>query len=67
MATLININGDYITQGLQGRAVCDEAVKIAKSAAADRNEVVYIEDDGEYWAINPDGSYGDVPDWVIDG
>ena len=66
MASIYNKNGEYLTQGLQGSKVCDEAIKVAKRMAKNRNEEVYLEDDGWIYAILPDGSFGEVPDWMVE-
>lgn len=55
MATIYDVNGEYITQGLQGSATCDEAVIAARRIALDRDEDVILEDDGEFFVVSPDG------------
>ena len=54
-ASVYDENGNYITQGLQPSAVCDEAIITAKSIAADREKEVILEDDDGYWMVSPDG------------
>lgn len=56
MASIYDKNGEYLTQGLQGSALCDQAIKAARELAESRNEVVYLDDDGDFWAIHPDGT-----------
>ena len=55
MAEIYTCDGEEITVGLQGSAVCDEALRAARSIARDRNEPVRLEDDGELWDVHPDG------------
>lgn len=47
--------GNEIAAGLQGSAVCDEAMRAAKGIAADKDEPVQLVDDGEVWDVYPDG------------
>ena len=47
--------GNEISSGLQGSAVCDEAMRAAKGIAADRNEPVELVDGDEDWCVYPDG------------
>ncbi len=55
MASIYNTNGEYITQGLQGSSVCDEALIAAREIAAAHNEDVVLKDDDGYWLVSPDG------------
>lgn len=56
MAAIYNYQtGDFITQGLQGCTMCDEALQIARHEAATRNEPVVLEDDDGQWVVSPDG------------
>lgn len=55
MAAVYNKNGEYITQGLQGSSVCDEALIAAREIAASHNEDVVLHDDDGYWLVSPDG------------
>lgn len=56
MAEIYTMDGEEITVGLQGSAVCDEAIRAAKSIAKDRGETVRLEDDGELYDVHPDGT-----------
>ena len=56
MAEIYTMNGEEITMGLQGSAVCDEAIRAAKSIARDRGEAVRLEDDGKLLDVHPDGT-----------
>lgn len=56
MASIYDKNGEYLTLGLQGSAVCDQTIKVARELAESRNEVVYLDDDGDFWAVYPDGA-----------
>lgn len=56
MAEIYSMDGYEITCGLQGSAVCDEAIRAAKNIARDRGETVRLEDDGELYDVHPDGS-----------
>ena len=49
MATVYTVDGDVITEGLQGCTMCDEAI-LAAEAAADRHgePVILADDDGEW-------------------
>lgn len=60
--------GNEISAGLQGSAVCDEAIQAAKGIAADRNEPVQLVDDDEVWDVYPDGRVeeGEAPPVEID-
>jgi len=55
MATIYTVNGDQLSSGLQGSDVCDEAKRIAKQTARERNEAVVLEDAGEQWTVHPTG------------
>jgi len=63
MAEIYTMNGEEITVGLQGSAVCDEAIHAAKRIAADRGEAVRLEDDGELFDVFPDGTVEDGEPW----
>lgn len=63
MAEIYTMNGEEITVGLQGSAVCDEAIQSAKAIAAEREETVRLEDDGELWDVHPDGSVTEGDKW----
>lgn len=63
MAKIYTMNGEAITAGLQGSAVCDEAIRAAKSIARDRGETVRLEDDGELLDVHPDGTVTDGESW----
>lgn len=60
MATIYNVNAEYLTQGLQGSAVCDEAIITARRMAAERDEDVIIEDNDEFTLVHPDGTSEEV-------
>ena len=65
MAEIYTQTGDEITVGLQGSAVCDEAIRAAKGIASDRGESVRLEDDGECWDVYPDGSVEVADEWAV--
>lgn len=48
--------GDYITQGLQGSDVSDQAWRCAVEIAAERSEPVVLHDDDGDWLVHPDGT-----------
>jgi hypothetical protein len=56
MADIYTMYGEEITMGLQGYAVCDEAIRAAKAIARDRGETVRLEDDGELLDVAADGT-----------
>ena len=56
MADIYTMYGEEITMGLQGSAVCDEAIRAAKAIARDRGETVRLEDDGELLDVAADGT-----------
>jgi hypothetical protein len=69
MASIIDQNGEYLSQGLQGQAKCDEALLAARDWAARRGELVFLydEDDGSteydhYAVVEPDGTYRSLSD-----
>ena len=63
MADIYTMNGEEITMGLQGSAVCDEAIRAAKNIAKDRGETVRLEDDGSLYDVHSDGSITDGDEW----
>lgn len=56
MATISDMQGQYLSQGLQGRNACDAAIQAARRMAAERNEDVLLDDDDGEWIVHPDGS-----------
>lgn len=56
MAEIYTGDGEEITVGLQGSAVCDEAIRAAKRIATDRGEAVYLEDEDDQLTVHPDGT-----------
>jgi hypothetical protein len=66
MATIYTIDGDIITEGLQGRAQCDEALQLARRIAAERDEAVELHDDGSAWRVEPDGSTSEAG-YLVEG
>ncbi len=57
MAEIYNYQtGDVICEGLQSHTVCDEAMQAARGIAADRGEPVVLDDDGQEWIVQPDGT-----------
>lgn len=62
MATIYSYTtGTTLTDGLQGRSVCDEAIRAAWRFAREGGEPVVIEDDGT-WIVQPDGTRERDPD-----
>ena len=57
MARLIDLNGDIITDGVQGSRVCDAAAKMALRLAAERHENIQLEDDDGNWLATPAGDF----------
>lgn len=47
--SVYNANGNYLTEGLQGPEVCDEARQVAQSLANDLGESVWLGPDGSEW------------------
>jgi transketolase N-terminal domain/subunit len=66
MADIYTMNGEEITMGLQGSAVCDEAIQAAKGIAKDLDEIVRLEDDGEVFDVHPDGTVEEGEKWESD-
>ena len=56
MAEIYTMNGETITQGLQGSEKCDDAIRAAKAISMDIGETVRLVDDGEEWDVYPDGT-----------
>lgn len=63
MAEIYSMDGYEITVGLQGDAVSDEAVTVAKEIARDRGETVRLEDDDGLWDVHPDGTVEAGESW----
>jgi hypothetical protein len=63
MADIYTQTGEEITVGLQGSDVCDEAIRAAKSIAADRGESVRLEDADGNWDVYPDGTVEEAEPW----
>jgi len=55
MAAIYNQDGYYVTEGLQGCDVCDEAARAARDIASDRDEAVILEDNDGTWLVHPTG------------
>lgn len=55
MASIYSGDGNEITGGLQGSGTCNQAIGIAKSIARERDEVIYLDDDDGFWAVDPNG------------
>jgi hypothetical protein len=55
-ATIYDINGGTLTQGLQGSSVCNQAIIVARETAEQRNEDVILHDDDGFWLVSPDGT-----------
>lgn len=66
MATIYTLDGDIITDGLQGRAQCDEALQLAQRLASERDEAVELHDDGSAWRVEPDGSTSEAG-YLVEG
>lgn len=56
MATILDIDGNVRSAGLQGCTVCDQAIQIARRQAAQADEDVLLYDDDGVWRVRPDGS-----------
>ena len=63
MVDIYTMTGEEITMGLQGSAVCDEAMQAAKAIARDRGETVRLEDDGDLLDVHPDGRVTTGEQW----
>lgn len=64
MANIYSMNAEYLTEGMQGCTVCDEAIQAAKMIANERDEDVMLEDDDGNWIVHPDGSREEAgPEW----
>ncbi len=63
MAEIYTQDGEEITVGLQSSTVCDEAILAARGIAADRDETVRLEDDGDAWDVSPGGSIEEAEPW----
>jgi hypothetical protein len=63
MADIYTMDGEVITQGLQSDSVCSEAIQAAKSIAAERNEVVRLEDGDDVYDVYPDGTVSEGEAW----
>jgi hypothetical protein len=59
MAEIYDKHGNEITVGLQSSTVCDAAIQSARGIAADRDEEVFLEDDGSRITVHPDGTTED--------
>lgn len=60
IATIYDFNGNILSDGLQTSDVCDEAIRIAKEWATERDEPVYLDDSDGSWEIEPDGT---ITEW----
>lgn len=56
IAEILDSDGYYITEGLQGCSVCDDALRMARREAKERDEPVFLADDDGNWEVDPDGS-----------
>lgn len=59
MASIYTMDGDTLTEGLQGCDTCDEAILAARQTADQRGESVHLSDDDGEWIVYParaDGS-----------
>lgn len=63
MAEIYTQHGEEITVGLQGSAICDEAMLAAQRIAAQRGETVRLVDGDDEWDVHPDGSYEVAEPW----
>lgn len=66
MAEIYSMNGEELAVGLQGSAVCDEAIRAAKAIAKDMDETVRLEDDGDLFDVHPDGTVEEGDKWESD-
>ena len=56
MATIYDIEtAEYISEGLQGSDVCDEAIRAARLIAKERDRPVVLDDDDGVWIVDPSG------------
>jgi hypothetical protein len=56
MAAIYSVlDGSAITEGLQGCSRSDEALRIARRLARERDEAVHLEDDDGDWMVLPSG------------
>lgn len=63
MATIYEYEtGKPLSEGLQGSAQCDEAIRYAREEARDRQQPVVVEDDGEFFVVYPDGATREMDD-----
>lgn len=53
MAAIYDLDGNTITEGLQGCDTCDEALQAARRLADDRGEAVELYDDDGRWLVHP--------------
>jgi hypothetical protein len=73
-ATIYDMDGYTVTDGLQSAVVCDAARIEARSFARQLKKPVVLVDRGmgETYVVTPDGTitladeYDDLPDWWVD-
>jgi hypothetical protein len=59
MAAIYTLDGDTLTDGLQGSDACDEARQAAARIAEQREEWVHLVDEDGEWLVPPTGSWRD--------
>ena len=63
MAEIYDMDGNEVTVGLQGSAVCDEAILTAQFLAGELEETLRLEDDGEVFNVSPSGEITEGEHW----
>lgn len=64
MANIYNMDAEYLSEGLQGSAECDEAINAARDWSTSLDADVMLEDDDGNWIVHPDGSREEAgPEW----
>ncbi len=55
MAAIYSMDGNTITEGLQGCDICDEAIDMAMRMAKEFGEPVLLDDDDGEWIVPVEG------------
>lgn len=66
MASINTMDGNSLTQGLQGCDVCDEAIRMAQRMADERGDDVHLVDDDGEWIVHPSRDGHRAPATAID-